>query len=154
MVGQPRVVITEEGAMGVQSREEVKDILFHHFGIRKHECYVYRSFSEPFIAMFPDSHDRDVVFAAGRVADGPVGLAFHEWDIDKFGDRVNIPYLVWLSLEGLPRHAWGKEIADKILCDEAVIHYVETDTAEKTDQRAYCCWAYTRTLQESLKWCI
>jgi hypothetical protein len=31
------VVITDEGPMAVHSREEVKNIILHHFGIRKHE---------------------------------------------------------------------------------------------------------------------
>jgi hypothetical protein len=105
MLDNHAVVIIDEGAMGVQSQEEVKDIIHHHFGIRKHECYVYRSYPEPFIAVFSDSHDRDVVFAAAKAIDGPVVLAFHAWDLDRFGDRANIPYLILLSIEGLPHHA-------------------------------------------------
>jgi hypothetical protein len=37
------IIITEEGPMGVRSREELKDIIQHHLGISKHEFYVYHS---------------------------------------------------------------------------------------------------------------
>jgi hypothetical protein len=59
------LVITQEGPMGVQSREEVKTLIMHYFGIRKHELYVYRSRSESFIVIFSKGHARNLVFAAG-----------------------------------------------------------------------------------------
>jgi hypothetical protein len=37
------MVVVDVGALGVQSREEVKDLIMHHFGVRKHELYVYHS---------------------------------------------------------------------------------------------------------------
>jgi hypothetical protein len=40
-----------------------------------------------------------VVFAAGSAIDGSIELNFHAWEIGRFGDRVNIPYHVRLSLE-------------------------------------------------------
>jgi hypothetical protein len=138
------VVITEEGPMEVQSCEEVKDILLHHIGIRKHECYICHSYPEPFIVIFPDSHNHNVVFAAANVVDGLVELAFYAWDLDRFGDRDNISYLVRLSLEGVPHHAWFKEVTYKVLCDEALIHFVEEDTMDRTDLRAYRYWAFCK----------
>jgi chlorite dismutase len=33
-------VITKEGHMGVQSRDEVKGIIYQQFGVRKHEFFV------------------------------------------------------------------------------------------------------------------
>jgi hypothetical protein len=91
MLSKLAVVIMDEGPMAVRSREEVKDIIAHHFGVRKHEFFVYRSFPEPFIAIFAESHSRDVVFAAASAIDGPIELGFHAWDLDRFGDRENIP---------------------------------------------------------------
>jgi hypothetical protein len=55
------IVITKKGPMGVRSHEEVKDIIQHHFGIRKHEFSVVRSHPEPFPALFHATHDRDVI---------------------------------------------------------------------------------------------
>jgi hypothetical protein len=138
------VVITEEGPMGIQTREEVKDILLHHFGIRKHECYIYRSSLEPFVAIFLDAHDRYVVFVVEKVEDGPVVLAFRAWDLDRFGDRKILSYLVRLSIEGIPQHAWVQEVANKVLCDEALIHLVEEETLNRSDQRVYRCWAFSK----------
>jgi hypothetical protein len=66
------IVITDEGPLAVSSHEEVKDIIQHSFGIRKHDFVVYRSNPEPFLALFHDPHDRDVVFAAGKALDGPI----------------------------------------------------------------------------------
>jgi hypothetical protein len=70
------VVITEEGPRAVQSKEEVKDIIALHFGISKHNFYVYRNSSEPFVAFFHDTHDRDVVFAAAKLLMAPLILSF------------------------------------------------------------------------------
>jgi hypothetical protein len=96
------VVITEEGPHNVYSREEVKDLIQHHLKIHKHEFSIYRSRLKPFIAIFHGTHARDVVFATGKVLDGPIELGFHAWDLDRFGDREIIPYQVRISLEGLP----------------------------------------------------
>jgi hypothetical protein len=137
------VVISDEGPMEVRSREEVKEIIFQHFGIRKHEFSVTRSSPEAFVAFFHETHARDVVFAAGRVVDGPIELRFHEWGLDRFGDRELLPYHVELSLEGIPHHAWFREIAEKILCDEAIIRHVE-DTERHLDYRVCQCWAVCR----------
>jgi hypothetical protein len=37
-----------------------------------------------------------------------------------------------------------REVEDKVLRDEAIIHHVEEDTQERIDQRSYKCWAYSR----------
>jgi hypothetical protein len=144
MLSNHALVITEEGPMGIQSREEVKDVIWHQFGIRKHECYVYRNYPEPYIVIFPDSHDRDIVFAMGRAVDGPIILAFHSWDLDRFGTRDIIPYHVRLSIEGLPHHVWSRDLANKVLCAEAIVHFVEEDSRDRVDFRAYRCWAYCK----------
>lgn len=77
MLSNLALLSTEEGPLGVQSREEVKDILFHHLGVRKHECYVYHTYPEPFILKFFNVHVRDLVLRQGRVIDGPLELRFH-----------------------------------------------------------------------------
>jgi hypothetical protein len=77
MLSNHAMVITDEGPLGVRSKEGVKEIILHHFGISKHSFYVYQSYLEPFIAIFPKSHDRDVVFATDRAIDGPIELNFH-----------------------------------------------------------------------------
>ncbi|GJN32815.1 hypothetical protein PR202_gb21346 [Eleusine coracana subsp. coracana] len=105
---------------------------------------VYRSHPHHFIIYFSDSSDRDRVYIADRVVDGPVELRFLAWDLDRFGDRVNIPYHIKLSIEGLPQHAWSVEIADKVLCDEALIHHVEEDTRLRVNQRVFECWALSQ----------
>jgi hypothetical protein len=85
------IVITKEGPLSVRSREEVKNIIQLNFNIRKHEFSVVRSRPEPFIVVFHDSHHRDILFAAGRVVDGPVELGLHPWDVDRFGGERVVP---------------------------------------------------------------
>lgn len=94
---------------------------------------VYRNFPDPFIVIFSYAFDRDTIYVAGRIVDGPIELRVHAWDLDRFGNRVNLPFLVNLSLEGIPQHAWCQEIADKVLCDEAIIHFVDEDTERRVD---------------------
>jgi hypothetical protein len=136
------IMITDVGPLDVCSREEVKDLIHFHFSIRKHEFMVYGSNPEPFTIVFQDSHDRDVIFVAGRVVDGPIELGFHEWDLDRSAVREIIPYYVKFCLEGIPlcHHAWCKEIAAKIVCDEASIKHVEEVTLNKADLRTFDCW--------------
>jgi hypothetical protein len=143
MLTNDALLVKEEGSLSVRSCDELRDIIFHHFGIRKHEVYVYHSHPHPFIIIFSDRHARDVVFAAGRAIDGAVELRFSAWDIDKFGDRTNIPYHVKLSIEGIPQHAWSHEIAAKVLGDEAFIHHVKEATRKRIDRRTYQCWAFS-----------
>jgi hypothetical protein len=128
------VVVKEEGPLGLRSCEELKDCISHHFGIRKHEFYTYRSRPNSFIVIFSERRARDVVFAAGRLIDGPIELGFEAWDIDVLGERTIIPFHVELSIEGLPLHAWNQGITDKILCEEAIVHHVEECSRQRVDQ--------------------
>jgi hypothetical protein len=138
------LIVKEEGSLGLRSSEELKDLILHHFGIRKHEIYAYRSSPDPFIAIFSERRGRDLVFAAGRIIDGPVELRFRVWDLDEFGDRAIVPYHVKLSIEGIPQHAWSQHIADKVIGDAAIIHHVDECTRKKIDQRSYQCWAFSK----------
>jgi hypothetical protein len=138
------LLVKEEGPLGLRSTEELRDVLFHHFGIRKHELCVYRSHPHPFIMILPDRHARDIVFGAGRVINGPIELSFSSWDLDELGDRTIIPYHVRLSIGGLPQHDWSQSVADKVLCDEAVIHHMEECTSKRFDQCSYQCWALSK----------
>jgi hypothetical protein len=144
MLSSHAVVITDDGPMAVHSRGEVKDIILNHFCIRKHEYYLYHSHPEPFTAIFLEVRDRDTVFTACRVVEGPIELGFHEWDIDHFGNREHIPYHVKLNLEGIPQHAWSREVADKVLCDKVIVHHVLEDIVRCTDQRVYECWTFCK----------
>jgi hypothetical protein len=127
------IVITEEGPMGVCSCEEVKDIMQHHFGIRKHEFSTVRSCPEPFLALFYEAHDRDDIFAARSVVDGPIELGFHAWDVDRLCDRDIVSYHIKLCIEGIPHFAWSQDIVQKVICDEASMLHVEEDTQRKVD---------------------
>jgi hypothetical protein len=122
------IVITDDGSLAVQSREEVKYIVQLHFGIRKHEFLIVHSRPEPLTTLFYDTHFRDVLFTAGRVVDGSIELGFHSWDLDRFGERDILPYHVKLCLEGVSHYAWNLTTVEKILCDEASILQVEEDT--------------------------
>jgi hypothetical protein len=73
-----------------------------------------------------------------------VELGFHAWDLDRHGDKELLPYHVKFSIEGIPPHAWFKEITDLILGDEAIIRHVEEDTQKRVDLRAFQCWATYR----------
>jgi hypothetical protein len=121
------VVITEEGPLGVRSREEVKDIISLNFGISKHNFYVYHTRAGPFLAFFHGTQDNDVVFVAARAVDGPTDLSFIAWELDRFGDGALFPYHVRMNIEGIPHHAWYQDIAQKKLCDEAIICHVDED---------------------------
>jgi hypothetical protein len=95
-------------------------------------------------SFFVERHGSDVVFTTGRVIDEPIELSFSEWEFDEFGDRAIILYHIRLFIEGIPQHAWSQEIADKVLCDEAVIHNVEESTRRKLDMRAFQYWVFSK----------
>jgi hypothetical protein len=143
MLSNHALVVKEVGALSVCSCEELKDVVFHHFGIRKHEFYVYRSRPDPFVIIFSECRARDIVFAAGRAIDGPVELSFSAWNVDDFNERVNIPYHVKVSIEGLPHHAWSQDVAAKVLGDEAFIHHIEESTRKKVDLHTFHCWTFS-----------
>jgi hypothetical protein len=109
----------------VSSREEVAELLEHHFGLLRYEFHIFRSSSEAFTILFSERAARDLVFARGRISDRPIELSFHSWEVDQFRERTNMPYHVKLSIEGLPHHVWFPDIADRVVGDEALIHHVE-----------------------------
>jgi hypothetical protein len=120
------------------------DIIEHHFGLLRYEFNVICTNPEPFIILFSDRAARDLVFARDRVIDGPVQLRFHQWDVDHFGERSIVPFHVKLSLKGLPHHAWFREIAEKVVGSDAVIHHVEQGIRRRSDMRFYVCWAFSQ----------
>jgi hypothetical protein len=128
------LIVKEEGSLGLRSSEELKDLILYHFDICKHELYAYRSYPDPFIIIFSNKRVRYLVFAAGRLFDGPMELRFKAWELDEFGDRAIILYHVKLVIEGISQHAWSRHATDKILGDEAIIHHVEECTWKKIDQ--------------------
>jgi hypothetical protein len=85
------LLVTKEGPLGVVSREEVVDIICHHFSLLRYEFHIFCSSPELFMVIFSKRAAYDLVFGRGRVADGPLDLRFHSWDIDRFGERVIIP---------------------------------------------------------------
>jgi hypothetical protein len=107
-------------------------------------CQHHRSYPGSFITIFTESRARDVVFIAGRVVDGSIKLCLHTWELDRFGDRVIIPYHIRFCIEGIPQHAWHKAIANAVLCDEAVVHHVESDTMDNIDQRSFNYWVLSK----------
>jgi hypothetical protein len=102
---------------------------------------ILRSNPEPYVAIFHDPRARDAAFTAARLVEGPIELRFHAWDIDRFGERENIPYHVRLCLEGIPHHAWFPEVATKILGDEAIIQHIEEGTLKWAQHKNYDVWA-------------
>jgi hypothetical protein len=86
----------------------------------------------------------DVVFAAGRVIEEALELHFKAWDLDDFSDKTIIPFHVKLSIEGIPQHVWSSEIADKVLCDETIVHHVEEATRRGADHSAFHCWVFSK----------
>jgi hypothetical protein len=122
----------------------VAEIIGHHFNLLRYEFHVFRSRPDPFLVIFSDRASRDVVFARGRVLDGPVDLRFHSWEADRFGERVLIPYHVKISLEGLSQHAWSLDTTERVLGDEALIHHVDQASRRREDFRYYVCWAFSQ----------
>jgi hypothetical protein len=139
LLSQHALVVFEHGPLGLRSTKELKDLLFHHFGLHKHEWYVYHCNPAPFIIIFSKKHTCDVVFATRRVIEGPIELEFKPREVDEFGNRLIIPYHVKLSIEGIPHHAWFKEVADKVVGDEVCIHFIEECARKKIDLRAFDC---------------
>jgi hypothetical protein len=136
------LLVKEVGLMAAASRTEVVDIIEHHFGFVRYEFHVIRSSPEPFVIIFSDCAARDIVFARGKVVDGPVELSFHPWDADRFGEHTILSYHVKLYVEGLPYHAWFPETIDKILGDEVVVHHVDQVSRRREDLRFFVCWAF------------
>jgi hypothetical protein len=73
--------------------------------------------------------------------DGPVELGYHAWEVDRFGKRRIIPYNIKLFLEGIPQFAWVREVAEKVVGDEALIYQVEEVSLQGSDIRTFNCWA-------------
>lgn len=138
------LLVTEMGPAGLTSTKEVAKMVQHYFGISKYEFQVFPSAPEPYIIFFNESDDRDRAFARGSISEGPYELHFHLWSLDRHGNRTPIPYHLKLSIEGIPQHAWFQEIAEKVLCDECVIHCVDEATLRREDQRAYVCWGFAQ----------
>ncbi|KAL6641833.1 hypothetical protein ACP70R_020014 [Stipagrostis hirtigluma subsp. patula] len=138
------LLVTEEGRLRVESRDEVAEALSRFFGIRLFDFKVYRHRPEPFLLMFSDRRVKEMV-EEHRVLDwGDFTFRFHPWRVERYADRAPHPFYVKLYLEGVPLHAWNEDVVAKIICDECVLHYVEENTRNRTDTRFYELWAYAR----------
>lgn len=140
------LLMIEEGPVGVVSREEVAEIIMHHFRFCKYELEVFRTQPEPFLVIFKDQHARDRVYARGRLEEGPYAFQFHSWPVDRHGPRVILPFYVKLHLEGIPHHASYVEVADEVLSDECVIHHVDEAARLRLTQKLFTCWVFCTSL--------
>jgi hypothetical protein len=64
MLSKHALLVTEEGPLGVVSREEVAEIICNNFSLRRYEFYIFRSSPDPFIVIFSKRAARDLVFAS------------------------------------------------------------------------------------------
>jgi hypothetical protein len=105
MLTHHALLISEEGAQGVASHEDVAEIIGYNLDLLRYEYHVFISHSGSFIILFLDRATWDVVFSKGKVSDGLVQLRFHAWDVDRCAERPLLPFHVKISIEGLPQHA-------------------------------------------------
>lgn len=136
------LVVKDEGVLGVSSKEELKEAIIHHFNLREYELEVFQNYPEHFLVIFRSEEARNLVFARGRLVEGPFDFRFRLWNVDLHGDRRLLPFHVKISLEGLPLHAWFEEVAAKVVGDACAIHHVDRATRRREDLRAFVCWTF------------
>ncbi|CAD6339926.1 unnamed protein product [Miscanthus lutarioriparius] len=67
---------------------------------------------------------------------------FSSWDETREAVDAHMEFRAYVRIEGIPLHAWGLEVDEKVLGKECAIHHVEEHTRRKERTRTFDLWTW------------
>jgi hypothetical protein len=138
------VVCSLEGNSHDLEIYHMRDAIRSQFNLGFGDFQVIKHYTEQYLVIFSDPQNWERATRQRSIVDNGRVYKFAPWDETREAVHANLELRVHARIEGisLPPHAWGADVAEKILGKSCAIHYVEEHTRRREKTRTYDLWAW------------
>uniref|UniRef100_A0A452Z3M5 CCHC-type domain-containing protein n=1 Tax=Aegilops tauschii subsp. strangulata TaxID=200361 RepID=A0A452Z3M5_AEGTS len=137
------VLVTVIGTRPVVDVGSAARALHAEFGIGPAEMSIRRFFPEDFLVLCHDGALRERMVRAGHASASWFELSLRPWLRQAEATAASIPFLVPISLRGVPAHAWSQRTAITVLRGLGYVVGVEEETTNRADMADFRVWLRT-----------
>lgn len=134
------VLVTVTGTRPTVDVTSAAEALHAEFGIGPADMSIRSFYPEDFLVLCQDGAVRDRMVRAGRASSSWFELTLRPWIRQAQATAASLPYLVPISLRGMPAHAWSQRTASVILRGLGYIMCVDDSTARRLDMADFRLW--------------
>ncbi|XP_044367669.1 uncharacterized protein [Triticum aestivum] len=151
---QLAMVVYAGGARREISSELVVEALQDKAGILAKRVSIHRHRPEDYLVIFPRAEDRNRVSNMPVMEHRGVRLYFRQWIRQAQAVHAAFQFKVKIVMEGIPPHAWEREVAETLLGSSCMVDVIEPETCSRSDLSAFRLTAWTAQPEEipSLRW--
>ncbi|KAK1621227.1 hypothetical protein QYE76_026744 [Lolium multiflorum] len=131
------------GSRPAVSREQVADALALRAGIPRAAFTVHRFRPEDFLIVFAAPEFKESVMRRPSLPFAFFTLYFRQWTRQAQARRVVMKTRVSLAVEGIPAHAWEKEVVQQLVGASCSLDVLAPETASRTDLGTFRAEAWT-----------
>uniref|UniRef100_A0A452ZPK7 DUF4283 domain-containing protein n=1 Tax=Aegilops tauschii subsp. strangulata TaxID=200361 RepID=A0A452ZPK7_AEGTS len=109
---------------------------------------------EDFLVVFARQEHRNLVAARPFIDHNGMRLYFRQWNRQAQAVHSMLSFKVSLVLEGIPPHAWDREVAEDLLGSSCLVDMVAPETSARRDLSAFrlSAWTADPDAIPSLRW--
>ncbi|XP_073364347.1 uncharacterized protein [Aegilops tauschii subsp. strangulata] len=145
---QLAMVVYAGGARREISPEFVVEALQDKAGILAERVSIHRHRPEDFLVVFARAEDRNRVSAMPVMEPRGVRLYFRQWIQQAQAIHVVFHFKAKIVMEGIPPHAWEREVTETLLGSSCLVDMIEPETSSRSDLSAFRLTAWTAQLEE------
>ncbi|KAK1618393.1 hypothetical protein QYE76_023910 [Lolium multiflorum] len=136
------------GSRPAVSCDQVAEALVQRVGIPRAAFTVHRFRPEDFLVVFAAPEVMERVSARKSVPYAFFTLFFRRWTRQALAQRVVMRSKVHLAVEGIPAHAWEKEVVQQLVGSSCSLEQLAPETASRADLGVFRAEAWTTDLEE------
>lgn len=142
------------GARRDLSPEFVLEALREQVEVDREWVSVIRYHPEDFLVVFGRAEHRSRVSALPFLEHGGVRLYFRPWNRQAQAVHAMMGFKVRLEVEGIPPHAWEREVAEHLLGSSCLVDEVAPETSSRSDLASFkfTAWTADPEVIPSLHW--
>ncbi|XBI11379.1 hypothetical protein VPH35_138456 [Triticum aestivum] len=137
------VLVTVTGMRPAVDLASAAEALHSEFGIGLDDMSIRAFYPEDFLVLCHDGAVRERMVRAGKVTASWFELKLRPWLRQAQATAAHLPFLVPVSLRGVPAHAWCRRTADVILRGLGYVVGVDESTARRHDMADFRVWLRT-----------
>ncbi|KAM0907365.1 hypothetical protein ACQ4PT_016157 [Festuca glaucescens] len=136
------------GSRPAVSCDQVAEALVQRVGVPRAAFTVHRFRPEDFLVVFTAPEVMERVSARQSVPYAFFTLYFWRWTRQALAQRVIMRTKVHLAIEGIPAHAWEKEVVQQLVGSSCSLEKLAPETASRADLGVFRAEAWTTDMEE------
>ncbi|KAK1619403.1 hypothetical protein QYE76_024920 [Lolium multiflorum] len=136
------------GSRPAVSCDQVAAVLVQRVGIPRAAFTVHRFRPEDFLVVFATPEVMERVSARQSVPYAFFTLYFRRWTRQALAQSVVMRSKVHLAVEGIPAHAWEKEVVQQLVGSSCSLVQLAPETASRADLSVFRAEAWTTDMEE------